>query len=276
MSGVSLENIGVIAGNGIYPETFITAARKAGMKRITLAAFENETKPEVVKVADAVGWFRVGQLGRMLNFFVKEGVTQAVMVGQIAPKNLFDLMPDFRTLMVLARLKERNAESLFGAVAGEMEKEGITLLPATTFLEDLVPGAGEVCGPKLKKRRWEDAEFGFRIAKESSRLDIGQTVVVKKGTVLAVEAFEGTNEAVKRGGVLGKGGATMVKVSKPNQDMRFDVPVVGPDTIRTASEAGVDVIAVEAGKTLILGRGEVESLCVRLKVSLLAMGAEDL
>jgi DUF1009 family protein len=271
MSSVSLDSIGVIAGNGIYPSTFIAAARKTGMKRIVMAAFENETEPAVVDQADSVGWFRVGQLGKMLAFFSKEDVKQAIMVGQIAPKNLFDLMPDFRTLMVLARLKERNAESLFGAVAGEMDKEGITLLPATTFLEDLMPGEGEVFGPKLRSRRWEDARFGFRIAKESSRLDIGQTVVVKKGTVLAVEAFEGTNAAVKRGGSLGKGGATMVKVSKPNQDMRFDVPVVGPDTIRTASEAGVDVIAIEAGKTLVLGREDVESLCGRLKVSLVAL-----
>lgn len=272
MSELSLDNIGVIAGNGIYPETFVAAARKAGMKRVTVAAFENETKPELAKIVDSVEWFRVGQMGKMLAYFVREGVTQAVMVGQIAPKNLFDLRPDFRTLMVLAKLKERNAETLFGAVANEMLKDGITLLPATTFLEDLIPETGTILGPKLKRRRWEDAEFGFRIAKESSRLDIGQTVVVKKGTVLAVEAFEGTNEAVKRGGALGKGGATMVKVSKPKQDMRFDVPVVGPDTIRQASEAGVDVIAIEAGKTLVLGKEEVESLCGRLRVSLVAIG----
>lgn len=145
------------------------------------------------------------------------------------------------------------------------------LLPATTFLEDLMPGAGHVAGPQIKKRRQEDAEYGFKIAKESSRLDIGQTVVVKNGTVLAVEAFEGTNEAVKRGGALGRGGATIVKVSKPNQDMRFDVPVVGPDTIRTAAGAGVDLIAVEAGKTLILDRAEVLRLCQEAKVSVIAL-----
>ena len=150
---------------------------------------------------------------------------------------------------------------MFGAVAAELERDGITLLPATTFLEDLMPKAGLVAGPKIKERRWEDARYGMRIAKESSRLDIGQTVVVKKGTVLAVEAFEGTNECIRRGGAMGRGKAAMVKVSKPGQDLRFDVPVIGPQTIETAAEAGVQLIGVEAGKTLILERGEVERLC---------------
>jgi len=268
----SMECIGLIAGNGIYPETFAAAARRVGVKRLVAAAFENETKPELTEKMDAVGWFRVGQLGKMIKFFKEQGVTQAVMVGQIAPKNLFDLRPDMRTLLMMARLKQRNAETLFGGIADELAKDGITLLPATTFLGDLMPEAGLVAGPKIKERRWEDARYGMRIAKESSRLDIGQTVVVKKGTVLAVEAFEGTNEAVKRGGQLGRGEATMVKVSKPRQDMRFDVPVVGPDTIQTAAEAGVNVIAVEAGKTLILGWDEVVARCERLKVTLVAVG----
>jgi DUF1009 family protein len=271
MTTPNLDTIALIAGNGIYPETFVAAARKAGVKKLVAAAFTNETKPELADKVDAIEWFRVGQLGKMISFFKKQGVTQTVMVGQIAPKNLFDLRPDFRTLIMMAKLKQRNAETLFGGIANELAKDGITLLPATTFLEELMPGAGHVSGPQIKKRRQEDAEYGFKIAKESSRLDIGQTVVVKNGTVLAVEAFEGTNEAVKRGGALGRGGATMVKVSKPDQDMRFDVPVVGPDTIRTAAGAGVDLIAVEAGKTLLLGRDEVLRLCQEAKVSVVAL-----
>ena len=268
---VNLDCVALIAGNGIYPETFVAAARKAGVKKLVAAAFTNETKPELAGMVDEIEWFLVGQLGKMISFFKKQGVTQTVMVGQIAPKNLFDLRPDLRTLIMMAKLKQRNAETLFGAIGNELAKDGITLLPATTFLEDLMPGTGHVCGPQIKKRRQEDAEYGFKIAKESSRLDIGQTVVVKNGTVLAVEAFEGTNEAVKRGGALGRGGATMVKVSKPNQDMRFDVPVVGPETIRTAAGAGVDLIAVEGGKTLLLGRDEVFRLCTELKVSVIAL-----
>lgn len=197
------------------------------------------------------------------------------MVGQIAPKNLFDLRPDLRTLKVLGRVKERNAETLFGAIGEELAKDGITLLPATTFLDDLLPGSGHVCGPELSERQEEDAAFGFRIAKETSRLDIGQTVVVKKGTVLAVEAFEGTNEAVKRGGALGKGEAMMVKVSKPDQDFRFDVPVVGPATIDTAAEAGVNAIVVEAGCTLLLGKEEVVEKCNTRRISIVARSDAD-
>jgi len=264
------ETIGIIAGNGIYPETFATAARKAGVKKVVAAGFTNETKPEFAGFVDEIDWFRVGQLGKMIKFFEKQGVTEAVMVGQIAPKNLFELRPDIRTLKMLGRVKERNAETLFGAIAKELHKDGIVLLPATTFLEDHLPGPGHVCGPVLSERQEEDAKFGFRIAKETSRLDIGQTVVVKKGTVLAVEAFEGTNEAIKRGGQLGKGEAMVVKVSKPNQDFRFDVPVVGPATIETASEAGVDAIVIEANCTLLLGSDEVEKLCRERKVSIAA------
>ncbi|MBX7208700.1 MAG: UDP-2,3-diacylglucosamine diphosphatase LpxI [Verrucomicrobiaceae bacterium] len=263
--------IALIAGNGIYPETFAAAARRAGVAKLVAAAFTDETKPDLGQKVDAIEWFRVGQLSKMIAFFQREGVKQCVMVGQIAPRNLFDLRPDLRTLMLLARLKQRNAESLFGGIADELKKDGIELLPATTFLDDLLPPPGLVAGPAVKKRRWEDAEYGFKIAKETSRLDIGQTVVVKNGTVLAVEAFEGTNETVQRGGKMGRGKATMAKVSKPNQDMRFDVPVIGPDTIKTAASAGVDVIAIEAGKTLLLGREEIVQSCAALKVSVLAL-----
>lgn len=268
---IDLSSIALISGNGIYPETFVRAARKAGVKKLVAAAFHNETKPELADMVDAIEWFRVGQLGKMLTFLTKQGVRQAVMVGQIAPKNLFDLRPDLRTLLLLAKVKHRNAETLFGAIADEMAKEGIMLLPATTFLEDHMPARGHVAGPTIKKRRWEDAEYGFQIAKEVSRLDIGQTVIVKNGTVLAVEAFEGTNEAIRRGGALGRGGATLVKVSKPNQDMRFDVPVIGPDTIRVAAEAGVDVIACEAQKTLLLGLAELHQECQNRKIALISV-----
>ncbi len=257
------ETIGIIAGNGVYPETFIAAARRQapGMK-IVVAAFENETKEELVRQVEAMAWFKVGQLTKLIKFFRKEGATAAVMVGQISPKNLFDLRPDLRVLMILARLKERNAETLFGAVGDELEKEGIHLLPATTFLEDHLPGPGHVCGPALKKRQLADSEFGFRIAKETSRLDIGQTVVVRNGTVLAVEAFEGTNNCILRGGELGRGKDIMlVKVSKPDQDMRFDVPVIGPHTIETCAKAGVSAITIEARMTLLLEKEEVARLC---------------
>lgn len=257
--------IGIIAGNGVYPETFVAAARRHSPgTRLAVVAFENETKPELAQLVDSVIWLRVGQLSKLIKFLKKEGATEAVMVGQISPKNLFDLRPDLRILMMLAKVKERNAETLFGAIGNELAKDGITLLPATTFLEDHLPQAGYVCGPHFKKRQLSDAAFGYKIAKETSRLDIGQTVVVRHGTVLAVEAFEGTNECILRGGELGRGKDVMlVKVSKPNQDMRFDVPVIGPYTIEHCAKAGIGAIAIEAGMTLLLEKEKVADLCAQ-------------
>ena len=265
--------IGIIAGSGIYPEAFIDAAHaKSPDARLVMAAFHGETRDELANEVAAADWFRVGQLGKMIKFFKKEGVDEAVMVGQIAPKNLFDLRPDVRTMLLLARTKEKNAESLFGGIADELAKDGITLLPATTFLEDMMPAEGHVCGPKLKEAAVEDARFGFKIAKETSRLDIGQSVVVRNGTVLAVEAFEGTNACIRRGGELGRGKeVTLAKVAKPNQDFRFDVPVIGPDTVKNCSQSGIGVIAIEAGKTLMLAGKEVSSMCDEHKVSILAL-----
>lgn len=266
--------IGIIAGNGVYPETFIRAARSncPGV-RLVAVAFEGETKPELAEQLDAIKWLHVGQLGKLIKFFKKQGAKEAIMIGQVAPKNLFDLRPDLRIVMLLARVKERNAESLFGGVADELAKEGITLLPATTYMEECLPAAGHVCGPALKKGQLEDAEFGYRIAKETSRLDIGQTVVVRHGTVLAVEAFEGTNECIRRGGKLGRGKEVMlVKVSKPNQDFRFDVPVIGPQTIEVCIESGIRAISLEAGSTMLLEREQVEALCTEHRVSVHAVG----
>jgi hypothetical protein len=170
--------------------------------------------------------------------------------------------------MLLARLKARNAESIFGAIADQLAENEVELLPATTFLDNLLAPVGHIAGPKLKEREESDIAFGFEIAKQLSALDVGQTVVVKNGTVLAVEAFEGTNEAIKRGGSLGKKNAIVIKVTKPNQDMRFDVPVIGPETLQVAMEARIRAIAVEAGRTLLLEKAALTELAERLKISL--------
>lgn len=265
--------IGIIAGNGVYPSTFALAAKRQNFPvRLSVAAFHDETDESLLRDhVDHIEWFRVGQLGKMIKYFRSREVNEAIMVGQIAPKNLFDFRPDFRTLLMLAKIKERNAETLFGAIAHELAKDGITLLPAFTFMENLLAKAGHLFGPSLKRRAWEDVSFGQKIAKEVSRLDIGQTVVVRHGTVLAVEGFEGTNACIKRGGELGRGkSVTMVKVSKPRQDMRFDIPVIGAQTILTCKEAGVGVIAVESQRTLILEAEKVAKLCQELSVSVVA------
>jgi UDP-2,3-diacylglucosamine hydrolase len=265
------QRLGLIAGNGIYPDTMARAARRAGVGFLAAAAFEGETRADLAECVDAIEWMRVGQLGKLIKFLQRHQIRDVVMVGQIAPRNLFDLRPDLRTLMMIARLPERNAETLFGGIANELAKDGITLLKATTFLEDHMPGPGHIYGPVRKEKEMTDVAFGLKIAKETSRLDIGQTVVVRRGTVLAVEAFEGTNACIARGGALGRGAATVVKVSKPKQDLRFDVPVVGPETITTCGEAGIKILAIEAGWTLVLNSEEVRRRCEQWNVTLTAV-----
>ena len=264
------DTLGIIAGNGVYPRLLANSARKAGVRKIIAAAFTDETDPALVQRVDLIEWMRVGQLSRLLKFFRDQHIHHAIMAGQIAPKNLFDLHPDWKALLVLAKLKQRNAESIFAAIADELKKVDVDLLPATAFLEDSLASAGLIAGPKLSGREEEDVDFGWKIAKEIARLDIGQTVIVKNGTIVAVEALEGTNDAIKRGGKLARKGAVIVKVAKPDQDMRFDVPVIGIETIRTAVEVKVRVIAIEAGKTLLLERNAIVDLAEAEKISIVA------
>jgi UDP-2,3-diacylglucosamine hydrolase len=265
-----VDTLGIIAGNGVYPRLLADAARKAGVNRIVAAAFTGETDPGLAQHVDLIEWMRVGQLNRLLKFFSEHKVHHGIMAGQIAPKNLFDLRPDVKALLLLGKLKQRNAESIFAAIADELARIDVDLLPATTFLEDSLASAGLIAGAKLNRREEEDVDLGWKMAKEIARLDIGQTVIVKNGTVVAVEAFEGTNEAIRRGGTLAREDAVMVKVAKPNQDMRFDAPVIGVETIRVAAEAKLRVIAVEAGKTLLLERKAIADLAVHSKLSIIA------
>lgn len=266
----SPDALGIIAGNGVYPLLLADAARRAGVKHIVAFAFTDETDATLSQKVDAIEWLRVGQLARLIDRFRDAGVTQAIMAGQIAPRNLFDLRPDWKMLLLLARLKRRNAESIFSAVADELSRAGITLLPATSFLEEFLSPAGLIAGRKLSRREENDVAFAFEIAREVSRLDIGQTVVVKNGTVLAVEGFEGTNETIRRGGELGRKDTVMVKVAKPDQDMRFDVPVIGVATIAVAVEAKIRVIAIEARRTLLLEKDAVIELASHSHLSIVA------
>jgi DUF1009 family protein len=265
------ESLAIVAGSGAYPHAMVRGARAAGVGRIVVAAFQHETDPDLANLVDSIEWMRVGQLGKMLSFLKHSGARHAVMSGQIAPKNLFDLRPDIKALVLLARLPERNAESIFSAIAASMAEVGVELLPATSFMEECLAPEGVLAGPAPGRKERSDLAYGFRIAKESSRLDIGQTVVVKGGTVLAVEAFEGTNAAILRGGALGKKGAVMVKVSKPGQDLRFDVPVIGPITLQTAAEAGLAAIGVEAGKTLLLEKDKLCALASEHRITIFGL-----
>lgn len=270
--------LGVIAGKGEYPETLIRAAkrREPGIK-IIVCAFWGETKPELEEEADAFAWFRVGQIRKPMAFLKSHHVCEAVMVGQITPSNLFNLRPDFTAILLLASLSERNAESIFGKIADYAErKRGIHIISSTSYMEENMPSAGHVYGPELKKRQKEDVAFGLRIAKEISRLDIGQSILVRHGTVLAVEGFEGTNSCIRRGGDLGnRKNILLIKVAKPNQDTRFDVPCVGPTTISTCHESGVDGIVIDANKTIILEQEKVRQLCETYKITLHASDTDN-
>src|SRR5215831_9375429 len=170
-------NLGIIAGNGVYPRLIADAARKAGVEKIVAAAFKDETDQVLEQHVDLLEWMRVGQLNRLLKFFRARDVHHAIMAGQIAPKNLFDLRPDLKAVMLLGKLKQRNAESIFGAIADELSKIDIDLLPATTFLEDSLARSGLIAGPELSPRQEHDVNLGWNVAKEIARLDVGQTIV---------------------------------------------------------------------------------------------------
>jgi DUF1009 family protein len=267
---IAPQSLGLIAGNRTLPLEFSRQARAAGVKKLVAVAFDGETDPALAAVVDEIVWLKVGQLSKLIAVFTDRDIKQCVMVGQIAPKNLFDLRPDLRAMGVLFRLKEKNAHTIFGAIADELKKDGVELIDATPWLAPLMPGAGFHLGAKLSEAQRADVEFGFRIAKEVSRLEIGQIVVVKNGTVLAVEGFEGTDKCLARGGELaGKdGGAVAVKVAKPNHDMRFDIPCIGPQTLETCAASGVAVLALESGKTLLLEREACAELAKKSKISL--------
>jgi DUF1009 family protein len=264
-----IETLGIIAGNRALPLVLAREARAMGVRKLVAVAFENETDPKLAELVDQISWVRVGQLTKMIQALTSYGVTQCVMVGQIAPKNLFDLRPDLRAMGLLLKIKEKNAHTLFSAIADELQKEGVTLLPAIPWLKPLIPGGGFQMGARVSAEHKSDLEFGYKIAKEISRLEIGQTVVVKDGTVLAIEAFEGTDPCLARGGGLaGKsGGAVAVKVAREGHDMRFDIPCIGARTIQTCADSGISAIGIEAGKTLLLDKPELEDKLRKLKIS---------
>ena len=263
--------LGLIAGSKSLPLLFAREARREG-RRLVAVAFEGETSPELASLVDEVVWLRVGQLGKLIAAFTDRGVHECVMLGQIAPKNLFDLRPDLRAMALLFRLKEKNAHTIFGGIADELQKDGVTLIEPLRWLRPWMPAGGYVIGPKLTEEQREDVGFGLRIAKEISRLEIGQSVVVKRGTVLAVEGFEGTDACLERGGKLaGKdGGAVAVKVAKAGHDLRFDLPCIGPRTVEACAANGVSVLAVEAGRTLLLDQPELERLALSRKLTVTA------
>jgi DUF1009 family protein len=251
---MSLPPLGLIAGNGRFPFLVAEAARRAG-RRVVAVAIREEAFPELAAEVDAIEWVSLGQLGRAIESLKSHGVTEAVMAGQVKHKQIFSgIVPDLKLLGVLARLAVKNTDSLIGGVADALARDGIRLLPSTELLVDHMASAGAMTRRKPGRDERADIEYGQKVARALSGLDIGQTVAVKDRAAVAVEAMEGTDEVIRRAGRIAGAGVTVVKVAKPRQDMRFDVPVVGAATLTTMAEAGASVLALEAARTLILDR----------------------
>ncbi len=246
--------IGLIAGNGRFPIIFADNARKLGL-HVTAVAHEGETDPELERHVDRIHWIKIGQLNKLINAFKDGEVRQAVMLGGIKKTHVFTTVrPDFRALALATRLALWKDDDILREIAAELEREGITIRESTFGLQGILVEEGTLTRRQPTKKEWDDIRYGWDVAREIGRLDIGQCVVVKDRVVVAVEAVEGTDGAITRGGELAKDGAVVVKRCKPQQDLRFDLPAIGPRTIDVMHAVKAAVLAVEAGKTVMLDR----------------------
>ncbi len=251
-----MSRIGLIAGNGRFPFLVLQGARSLG-HAVTIVAIKEEAFAELETTARAADadfhWVSLGQLGKCIKILKAGGISQAVMAGQVKHVKIFSgIMPDFTLVSVLTRLKARNTDALISAVADVMRSEGIELMDSTTFLQPLLARPGTLTDRIPSEQEHEDFQFGYRMADAIAALDIGQTIAVKHKAVVAVEAMEGTDEVIGRAGHLAGPGVRIVKVAKPNQDMRFDVPVIGIATIQAMRIAGASALSVDADRTLVL------------------------
>jgi len=255
------KKIAIISGSGKFPFLFAQAAKEKGFHVVSIA-IKNNTSLWLRSYVDEVHWFKVSELQRMIDFLKNKEITHVVMAGQIQPRTLFkkDIMQDPEIKKLMLDLKDRRADSVFGAIADKLVNSGLKLLDSTSFLEEYLPKKSVLTKGQIDQNLWEDINFGFKLAKEIARLDIGQTVVVKKKAVVAVESIEGTDATIKRAGYIAKDGCVMVKVSKPHQDMRFDIPVVGLRTVKNLIKIKAKCLAIEADKTLII---DIEK-CIKL------------
>lgn len=251
------QKIGIIAGGGQFPLLFVEAAKKKG-RTVVMVAHKGETSPEVATAADEVCWVKLGQLGKITKFFKNQGVGEAVFLGFITKTQIFrNILPDLKGLTLWNKVDSRQDDALLRAVAGVLEEEGVKILESTIYLQHLLFPKGVLTKKKPSKKQIQDIIFGWKNAKEIGRLDIGQCVVVRNRNVLAVEAIDGTDATIKRGGKLAKEKAVVVKVQKPGQDARFDLPATGLTTITSMKRVKAAVLAVETGKSLLFDREEV-------------------
>jgi DUF1009 family protein len=259
---------GLIAGNGDFPFLVLEGARKQG-ESLAVVAIKEETDKRIEEAAAKFTWVGIGQLGRMISFFKDEGVTKAIMAGQVKHVQLFSgAVPDVRMLKMLWNLPRRNTDSLIGGIAAELAKDGIELLDSTYFLQDHLAEKGVLTKRKPSGTELDNIEYGLHIASEIARLDLGQTIVVRAKACVAIEAMEGTDATILRAGELANGKLTVVKVAKPGQDMRFDVPVVGVPTVENMITAGATCLSITTGKTLIFDREAMVSLADKNKIAI--------
>lgn len=257
MTGNASDKIGIIAGGGQFPLLFAQAVRRHGLK-VYAAAHQGETDETLADQVDALQWVRLGQLGKIIDFFKKEGVIKTVFIGSITKTNIFrDVRPDLKGLGLWNKIDIKQDDSILRAIADRLAKDGIEVVASTNYVPELLFPQGILTRKKLTKEQKNDIVFGWKIARAMGGLDIGQCVVVRNQTVLAVEAIEGTDAAIRRGGTLGKEKAVVVKLKKPNQDLRFDLPAVGEKTIVSMLEVKAAVLAVEAGYALFFDRESV-------------------
>ncbi len=266
-----MKRLGLIAGNGNFPIMATISAKKQGIE-IVAVAFLGETSKELSKYVTKIHWIRIGELGKLFYILKSENITQAIMAGQIRAVNLFKpwLKKDKILKGILKRVKDKRGDSLLDALATELDKRNIKLLDSSFLLKDFLAPEGLLTKRKPTNDELADIEFAKKIAKEIARLAIGQTIVVKNKAILAVESIEGTDAAIKRAAKLGGSQAVVVKVSKPNHDMRFDIPVIGLKTLKTLKKCKIKVIAVEAQKTLLIDREELINKANKIGITILA------
>ncbi len=263
-------NIGLIAGGGKFPIMVAHSAREKGF-RVIAVAHKGETDPALTDSVHGITWIHLGQLGRLISVFKKKGVQKALMAGTISKRRMFEkIRPDIKGISLMSKLAIFHDDGILRAVANQLAKDGIEIVSSTEYLPELLSPRGCLTRKKPVKNEEADIKFGWEIAKELGRLDIGQCVVVRDKTVLALEAIDGTNETIIRGGRIAGKKAVVVKVSKPNQDLRFDVPSVGMETIRTMAKVKASVLALEAGKTLMFDRKEMIDLANESGISIVA------
>lgn len=270
------EVFGLIAGNGRFPFLILEAARERNL-RVVVAAIREETSPEIESMGYPVHWLGLGQLGKLIRLFKESGVKKAIMAGQVKHVQVFgSSIPDLAMIRMLARLKQKNTDALIGGVAGALAAEGITLIDSTELLESHMAPEGRWTRRGLDDREQADVDFGRPIALQIARMDIGQTIVVREKAVVAVEAMEGTDAAIRRAGELvGRTNLTVIKVSKPKQDMRFDVPVVGMPTVRTMIESGATALVLDAHRTLVLDREELIRLADQNRIAIVGLAPAE-